>query len=118
MSPGNPPHPHRALRRGKSISSFGFHLALAIQVWHTLHVNFCSRGYSMGRTMRHELSIHGRGAAVNPPNRFERLAYEPDPDVSPDDRPAPTTQFFRDASRTIIAYNDSPDIPFSASLNP
>ena len=32
---------------------------------------------------RHELPIHGRGASTNPPNRFERLVYEPDPDADP-----------------------------------
>ncbi len=62
--------------------------------------------------------IHGRGAAGNPANRFERLHYEPDPDVDPDDRPAPATQFFKDQSRTIIATNDSPDVGFEASINP
>jgi DNA repair photolyase len=64
------------------------------------------------------LPIHGRGTVANPPNPFERLAYEPDPDTGVGDRPAPATQFFRDASRSIITYNDSPDIPFSASINP
>lgn len=59
-----------------------------------------------------------RGAAENPPNRFEPLALEPDPDwYEPDERPL-ATQFFRDRSQTIINYNDSPDIPFAASINP
>jgi hypothetical protein len=62
--------------------------------------------------------IHGRGTADNPPNRFERIAYEPDPDTPPDERPSPATQFFRDHSRSIIASNDSPDVGFSASINP
>jgi DNA repair photolyase len=65
-----------------------------------------------------ELPIHGRGSASNPANRFERISYESDSDVNPEDRPAPATQFYRDATRSIIAYNDSPDIPFSASINP
>src|SRR5262245_8306331 len=62
--------------------------------------------------------LHGRGAADNPPNRFERLHYEPDPDAAADDNPAPTTEFYRDASRSILATNDSPDIGFDASINP
>jgi DNA repair photolyase len=62
--------------------------------------------------------IHGRGAGDNPPNRFERLHYEPDPDAGPDDAPAPATQFFRDHTRTIIATNDSPDVGFDARVNP
>jgi DNA repair photolyase len=63
----------------------------------------------------------GRGAAINPPNRFERLSLAPageDFPRDPDDvRPVPTA-FFRDASRSVLARNDSPDIPFTFSLNP
>jgi DNA repair photolyase len=62
--------------------------------------------------------LRGRGAAGNPPNRFEPLRYEPDPDEPPDAGPAPQTQFFRDNSRSIIATNDSPDVGFDASINP
>jgi DNA repair photolyase len=62
--------------------------------------------------------IHGRGASVNPPNRFELLHYElEDAERDPED-PAPTTQFLVDTSRSIIAYNDSPDVGFAASINP
>jgi DNA repair photolyase len=56
----------------------------------------------------------GRGAAVNPQNRFERIAVvheEPGPDHVP-------TELLRDGSRSIITYNDSPDVGFDASLNP
>jgi DNA repair photolyase len=60
----------------------------------------------------------GRGAADNPPNRFIPLHYAADPDCPPDDAPAPHTQFYRDASRSIIATNDSPDVGFSHSVNP
>jgi DNA repair photolyase len=63
-------------------------------------------------------SIHGRGASDNPPNRFETIHYEPDPEAPEDERPAPATQFFKDLSRSLITYNDSPDIPFTASINP
>ncbi|MBI2805285.1 MAG: PA0069 family radical SAM protein [Planctomycetes bacterium] len=62
--------------------------------------------------------IKGRGAADNPPNRFELIRYEPLEDGACDERPAPATQFFRDATASIIATNDSPDVPFSASINP
>jgi DNA repair photolyase len=62
--------------------------------------------------------IRGRGAADNPANRFDRIHYEPDPDLDPDDQPAPRTQFLRDATRSIITTNDSPDVGFGASLNP
>lgn len=63
-----------------------------------------------------------RGAAHNHPNRFERLSVELDPEalVDEDGEPLPPvrTQFLRDDSQSIIAYNDSPDIPFRASVNP
>jgi DNA repair photolyase len=63
-------------------------------------------------------SIHGRGAASNPPNRFEPIQLERDADWNPEDDPAPRTQFLRDSSATIINYNDSPDVGFDASVNP
>jgi DNA repair photolyase len=62
--------------------------------------------------------VRGRGAADNPANRFDRLHYEPDPSLDPDEQPAPRTQFLRDATRSIISTNDSPDVGFGASLNP
>jgi DNA repair photolyase len=63
-------------------------------------------------------TAHARGAVSNPPNRFEKLHLEADADWNPDDDPLPRTQFFHDLSQTAIAYNDSPDISFSASINP
>ena len=66
----------------------------------------------------HPPSPRGRGAASNPANRFENISLERDAEWNPEDDPAPWTQFLRDCSQTIITYNDSPDIPFRASLNP
>ncbi len=69
-------------------------------------------------------TIRGRGAADNPPNRFERSWHERDPEADdpdfagPDSQPSPSTQFIADATRSIIARNNSPDIPFDASINP
>ncbi|HXG58380.1 MAG TPA: PA0069 family radical SAM protein [Thermoanaerobaculia bacterium] len=62
-------------------------------------------------------AIRGRGASWNPQNRFEKLAYVADEETPP---PAgiPKTVYLRDPSRTIIAYNDSPDVGFDASINP
>ena len=55
-------------------------------------------------------------------NRFEKIQLEPDADWNPDEdggRPqGPRTQFFKDHSQTVIARNDSPDVGFTASLNP
>ncbi|HVS53089.1 MAG TPA: PA0069 family radical SAM protein [Opitutaceae bacterium] len=61
--------------------------------------------------------IHGRGAAINPPNRFERLQVEFDPDFPPDERPHPRTQFFFDATESLLTKNDSPDVGFCYGLN-
>jgi DNA repair photolyase len=60
----------------------------------------------------------GRGAPINPPNRFEPLWYSRDPEWNDLEDPALETQFFRDTSRSIITYNDSPDVGFDASINP
>jgi DNA repair photolyase len=60
---------------------------------------------------------HGRGAGENPANRFEKIRTERGEDYDPNEDPSPKTQFFRDASQSIIAYNDSPDIGFDASIN-
>ena len=62
--------------------------------------------------------IHGRGASDNPPNRFIPLYRELGPEWTDPDDPAPRTQFFHDDSRSALAGNTSPDIPFAYSLNP
>src|SRR5882672_4123971 len=62
--------------------------------------------------------LRGRGAVGNPTNRFEPIHLERDADWDPAEGTAPTTQFFRDSTATLINYNDSPDIGFRASLNP
>lgn len=90
--------------------------------------------------------IKGRGSAINPEGRFERLTREriddgwasglPQSGESPlsvgddgvsdmdvarmldDDVPAPQTQLFIDHARSVITRNLSPDIPFSQSINP
>ena len=58
-----------------------------------------------------------RGTIINPPNRFESLRYEPDPDLPPDERSAPSTTFYADASQSILTPNDSPDVGFDVGLN-
>lgn len=62
-------------------------------------------------------SIRGRGAARNPANRFDLIQIEREVWTHAED-PAPETHFYRDASRSIIATNDSPDVGFEASINP
>jgi len=67
-----------------------------------------------------ERPVRGRGAPSNPAGRFERLEVQYDPaDLTPDDeRPDLKTEFYRDTSRSIVSFNDSPDVPMEASVNP
>jgi DNA repair photolyase len=62
--------------------------------------------------------LRGRGSASNPKNRFESIERVPEPPEDADDVSSPHTQFFPDSSKSLIAYNDSPDVGFDASINP
>jgi len=61
--------------------------------------------------------VRGRGSAGNPKNRFEAIERIPQPADDNDDTSSPHTQFLTDSSKSIIAYNDSPDVGFDASVN-
>lgn len=61
--------------------------------------------------------LRGRGVTSNPANRFATTSRERFEDYDPSEDPAPRTQFIADASASLITYNDSPDIPFTASIN-
>ena len=61
----------------------------------------------------------GRGALSNLTNRFESLVIKTDATFIHDDEAArPVTQLIEDHSKSIISFNDSPDIPFDQSINP
>jgi DNA repair photolyase len=61
----------------------------------------------------------GRGAALNPANRFERLHVEEDPGALEEHELRQIqTEYLVDASKTVLARNTSPDVPFTYSLNP
>jgi DNA repair photolyase len=65
--------------------------------------------------------LKARGAAANPPNRFQPIRIDLEPGADPEEEgggPDPRTVYLRDASRSALATNDSPDIGFEASLNP
>src|ERR1700722_6927689 len=63
-------------------------------------------------------TIHGRGTADNPPNRFEPIDFVVDGDYLDDEeQAAPQTVYLKDASRSIIVSNDSPDVGFTHSIN-
>jgi DNA repair photolyase len=66
----------------------------------------------------HRPSSSPRGALSNPPNRFESLRVEPDPDWYEEGEPLPQTRFFRDHASSILTTNDSPDVGFDVSVNP
>ncbi|CAG7857001.1 hypothetical protein MCAMS1_01693 [biofilm metagenome] len=63
----------------------------------------------------------GRGALSNQTGRFEELTTEEfddgwdDPDKYPEKVP---TQLFVDTAKSVITYNQSPDVPFDRSINP
>ncbi|MEK9506211.1 PA0069 family radical SAM protein [Gaopeijia maritima] len=59
----------------------------------------------------------GRGTPLNPASRFDPLDVEPEPG-SEVDQPSTATRFFRDASRSVLVHNDSPDVGASVGLNP
>jgi DNA repair photolyase len=61
--------------------------------------------------------VRGRGASSNPANRFEKTTYARSEWDEADD-PSVHTVFLRDETRSIINYNDSPDVGFNASINP
>lgn len=68
--------------------------------------------------MKTSRPARGRGSPSNPKNRFEAIERIPEPPDDNDETSSPQTRFFADSSRSIIAYNDSPDVGFDASVNP
>src|SRR3954466_10077373 len=63
------------------------------------------------------MEVRGRGASSNPANRFEKTFYQTSEWDEPGD-PHPQTVFLKDETRSIINYNESPDVGFNASINP
>ncbi|MEO0993103.1 MAG: PA0069 family radical SAM protein [Pseudomonadota bacterium] len=62
----------------------------------------------------------GRGAGLNMASRFDQLNAEPVDDGWPEgDAPPPVrTEITIDRTRSILARNRSPDVPFDRSINP
>jgi DNA repair photolyase len=68
-------------------------------------------------------SIKGRGALSRPGVRFDAWKRETDGDhldyaLINEETPPLKTEVNIDPARTIISYNESPDIPFDRSINP
>jgi DNA repair photolyase len=75
-------------------------------------------------TAQSRAPIRGRGASWSPANRFEKLHVDlndldvVDVDLETEERPRRETQYFRDATKSVITRNTSPDVGFETSLNP
>src|SRR5262245_38577293 len=71
---------------------------------------------------RHADPRKGRGAGINPEGRFEKVARDAFDDgwnTPPDEELPPLkTHVTIEHVKSIIARNDSPDIPFTQSINP
>jgi DNA repair photolyase len=69
------------------------------------------------------VTVRGRGAGIDVPNRFEPILLDPADTQLPDTdlagpTPAIPARYLQEHCRTALTYNDSPDIPFEVSLNP
>lgn len=62
------------------------------------------------------LPLRGRAVPYDPPNRYETVHVEADPGQR--DADGLRTEFLEDCSRSIVSRNQSPDVPFEASVNP
>jgi len=70
---------------------------------------------------RVDTAERARGAASSPQGRFESSAREPFDDgwTADDEVPSATqTQVTEERARSILSHNDSPDVPFTVSINP
>ena len=75
------------------------------------------------KTVNHEAAVprKGRGAGINPEGRFEhesREAIDDGWDRYDDAPPALKTTVTIERAKSIISRNNSPDIPFTQSINP
>ncbi|HUD41280.1 MAG TPA: PA0069 family radical SAM protein [Dokdonella sp.] len=65
--------------------------------------------------------IKGRGAASNPVGRFETVTRTVEDDGwyrEEQGRPRPATEVREIRARSIVTHNESPDVPFTQSINP
>ena len=68
-------------------------------------------------TKKSARNIKGRGTGLNPLNRFEEIDFEP-AEEELDKQEKPKTVFYRDVSKSILTYNESPDTGFDVGINP
>ena len=65
--------------------------------------------------------LSGRGAVASPPVRFERIAFSESESQLEEHDEFPTkvkTDYYDDASQSIVSENQSPDLGFRFSINP
>lgn len=63
--------------------------------------------------------IKGRGTALNPENRFERIKIDVDLDwLDTEPQQKVAAEYFIDNTKNILAKNDSYDLSFTYSINP
>jgi DNA repair photolyase len=72
------------------------------------------------RAGNHGAPAKGRGATINPEGRFETRTQEAFDDgwFQEADARSPDTHVSEERAKSIISRNDSPDVPFSQSINP
>ena len=65
-------------------------------------------------------AVRGRGTGSNTSGRYESLSHDDFDDGwdIPLDTPKPKTVVQQDSSRSVLVYNQSPDLPFDRSVNP
>lgn len=73
--------------------------------------------------MARQVANKGRGALSNDDGRYERFQHEAFDDgwgslEDEGEMAKPRTQVLPDRSRSILAHNNSPDVPFDRSINP
>jgi DNA repair photolyase len=69
--------------------------------------------------MQPSLPRKGRGAAISPDGRFDAWQREAAEDGWwNEEADGPATELIVDAAKSVITYNDSPDIPYDRSINP
>ncbi len=72
--------------------------------------------------MKKANQTHGRGATINPDNRYidnQRVSFDDGWSETESHLPKKVaTQLMIDSAKSIISYNQSPDVPFDRSINP
>ena len=82
------------------------------------------KAYHSGMSERPIHIIRGRGTSLRPQARYDRDQREEfddgwsRPEADDAERPSPQTIVVARMAKSIISRNDSPDLPFSQSINP